>query len=39
MAAVKADLSWDLVFPDTTDPLYEKNWDGNLKMERARRQG
>ncbi|MCL5666742.1 MAG: adenosylcobalamin-dependent ribonucleoside-diphosphate reductase [Patescibacteria group bacterium] len=30
MQAVKEDLSWDLVFPDTTDPLYEKNWEGNL---------
>jgi ribonucleoside-diphosphate reductase alpha chain len=30
MKAVKEDGPWDLVFPDTTDPMYEKNWDGNL---------
>lgn len=31
MQAVKQDSSWDLVFPDTSDPLYEKEWDGNLR--------
>ncbi len=31
MQAVKQDLSWDLVFPDSTDPLYEKHWDGNIR--------
>lgn len=31
MQAVKEDLAWDLVFPDTNDPLYEKNWDGNIR--------
>ena len=31
MAAVKADQPWDLVFPDTSDPLYHDGWDGNLK--------
>lgn len=30
MQAVKEDLAWDLVFPDTTDPLYDKQWDGNI---------
>ena len=30
MAAVKADASWDLVFPDTSDPEYDQTWDGNL---------
>lgn len=31
MAAVKADKAWDLVFPDTSDPLYDQHWDGDLK--------
>jgi ribonucleoside-diphosphate reductase alpha chain len=31
MQAVKEDKAWDLVFPDTTDPLYHKEWDGDLK--------
>src|SRR3989344_2044352 len=31
MAAVKNDQPWDLVFPDTSDPLYHDRWDGNLK--------
>lgn len=31
MDAVKQDKSWDLVFPDTSDPLYANHWDGNLK--------
>ncbi|TCS84001.1 adenosylcobalamin-dependent ribonucleoside-diphosphate reductase [Tepidibacillus fermentans] len=31
MKAVKQDLDWELVFPDTTDPEYDKVWDGNLK--------
>ncbi len=26
MAAVKNDADWDLVFPDTSDPLYAKEW-------------
>ncbi|MGC5327096.1 adenosylcobalamin-dependent ribonucleoside-diphosphate reductase [Brevibacillus sp. SYSU BS000544] len=30
MKAVKEDLDWDLVFPDTSDPDYETEWDGNL---------
>lgn len=30
MTAVKEDKTWDLVFPDSSDPLYEKHWDGNL---------
>jgi ribonucleoside-diphosphate reductase alpha chain len=30
MKAVKEDKPWDLVFPDSTDPLYEQHWDGNL---------
>lgn len=31
MQAVKEDKPWDLVFPDTTDPLYHKEWDGDLR--------
>jgi ribonucleoside-diphosphate reductase alpha chain len=30
MTAVKNDTDWDLVFPDTSDPLYKNHWDGNL---------
>lgn len=30
MKAVKEDLEWDLVFPDTEDPEYNEVWDGNL---------
>lgn len=30
MKAVKEDLEWELVFPDTTDPEYNDKWDGNL---------
>ncbi|PIR96616.1 MAG: ribonucleoside-diphosphate reductase, adenosylcobalamin-dependent [Candidatus Doudnabacteria bacterium CG10_big_fil_rev_8_21_14_0_10_42_18] len=30
MEAVKQDKPWDLVFPDPSDPMYEKKWDGNL---------
>lgn len=31
MEAVKADKDWDLVFPDTSDPLYSENWNGDMK--------
>ncbi|MGE5298021.1 MAG: adenosylcobalamin-dependent ribonucleoside-diphosphate reductase [Acidobacteriaceae bacterium] len=31
MEAVKAGKTWDLVFPDTQDPLYKNHWDGDLK--------
>src|SRR5262249_27411323 len=31
MEAVKADGDWDLVFPDTGDPDYDAEWDGNLE--------
>lgn len=31
MKAVKEDLDWDLVFPDTSDPDYDKSWDGDLE--------
>jgi ribonucleoside-diphosphate reductase alpha chain len=30
MEAVKNDLSWDLVFPDSSDPMYAEKWDGNM---------
>lgn len=30
MKAVKEDLDWELVFPDTTDPEYNELWDGDL---------
>lgn len=32
MKAVKEDLEWELVFPDTTDPDYNDKWDGNLDV-------
>jgi ribonucleoside-diphosphate reductase alpha chain len=31
MQAVKEDKPWDLIFPDTSDPLYGEKWDGNIK--------
>ena len=31
MKAVKEDAPWDLVFPDSSDPLYHEHWDGNLQ--------
>ncbi|WP_438349824.1 adenosylcobalamin-dependent ribonucleoside-diphosphate reductase [Paenibacillus sp. FA6] len=30
MKAVKEDLDWELVFPDTTMPDYDEVWDGDL---------
>lgn len=30
MKAVKEDLDWELVFPDTSDPDYDEVWDGDL---------
>ncbi len=30
MEAVKNDKDWDLVFPDTSDPEYDKLWDGDI---------
>ncbi len=30
MKAVKEDLEWELVFPDTKDPEYNELWDGDL---------
>lgn len=32
MKAVEEDLDWELVFPDTSDPLYNaENWHGDIK--------
>jgi ribonucleoside-diphosphate reductase alpha chain len=31
MEAVKQNKDWDLVFPDSSDPLYKNHWDGDLK--------
>ncbi|MEK3828180.1 adenosylcobalamin-dependent ribonucleoside-diphosphate reductase [Paenibacillus sp. FSL K6-1558] len=30
MEAVKQDGDWELVFPDTSDPDYDSQWDGDL---------
>ncbi|MFD2670589.1 adenosylcobalamin-dependent ribonucleoside-diphosphate reductase [Marinicrinis sediminis] len=30
MKAVKEDLDWELVFPDTKDPDYNDKWNGNM---------
>ena len=30
MAAVKNDAQWNLVFPDTTSPFYNREWDGDI---------
>lgn len=35
MKAVKENLDWDLVFPDTTDPEYNELWDGDLDKWKA----
>ncbi|WP_246246168.1 adenosylcobalamin-dependent ribonucleoside-diphosphate reductase [Paenibacillus lemnae] len=35
MKAVKEDLNWDLVFPNTKDPEYDENWDGDLEKWKA----
>ena len=39
MAAVRADGTWDLAFPDTDDADYERSWDGDLAAWRARGKG
>ncbi|MBW7474329.1 adenosylcobalamin-dependent ribonucleoside-diphosphate reductase [Paenibacillus oenotherae] len=36
MRAVKEDLDWELVFPDTKDPEYDGLWDGDLEKWRQR---
>lgn len=35
MQAVKADADWTCVFPDTSDPDYDTQWDGNLDAWKA----
>lgn len=35
MKAVKEDLDWELVFPDTTEPDYNEVWDGDLEQWKA----
>ncbi len=30
MQAVKNDQSWDLIFPDSSDPKYSAEWDGDM---------
>jgi ribonucleoside-diphosphate reductase alpha chain len=35
MEAVKADSSWDLVYPDLSDPNYDRDWDGDLTKWKA----
>jgi ribonucleoside-diphosphate reductase alpha chain len=35
MEAVKNDGDWDLVFPDITDPDYDKVWDGDIDKWKA----
>ncbi len=37
MEAVKRDADWDLVFPDTTDPEYDKVWNGYLHEWKAQK--
>ncbi len=32
MEAVEKDADWSLVFPDTTDPEYDKKWTGDLEV-------
>ncbi len=31
MKAVEQDGDWDLIFPDTSDPDYDRLWDGNIR--------
>ncbi|WP_342572522.1 adenosylcobalamin-dependent ribonucleoside-diphosphate reductase [Paenibacillus sp. FSL R5-0749] len=35
MEAVKQDGDWDLVFPDTNDPDYDTNWNGDMQQWKA----
>ncbi|OMF17118.1 ribonucleoside-diphosphate reductase, adenosylcobalamin-dependent [Paenibacillus amylolyticus] len=35
MEAVKQDGDWDLVFPDTTDPDYDTEWNGDMQQWKA----
>lgn len=31
MEAVKKDADWHLIYPDLDDPMYDKEWDGDIK--------
>ncbi|WP_145146853.1 adenosylcobalamin-dependent ribonucleoside-diphosphate reductase [Paenibacillus xylanexedens] len=35
MEAVKQDGDWDLIFPDTTDPDYDTEWNGDMQQWKA----
>ncbi|MEO2259938.1 adenosylcobalamin-dependent ribonucleoside-diphosphate reductase [Paenibacillus amylolyticus] len=35
MEAVKQDGDWDLVFPDTNDPDYDTEWNGDMQLWKA----
>ncbi|WP_026370965.1 adenosylcobalamin-dependent ribonucleoside-diphosphate reductase [Kallotenue papyrolyticum] len=35
MAAVEADAEWELIFPDTLHPDYDRVWDGDIDAWRA----
>ncbi|MGN7412093.1 LAGLIDADG family homing endonuclease [Paenibacillus sp. SAF-068] len=35
MEAVKQDADWDLVFPDTNDPDYDTEWNGDMQQWKA----
>ncbi|WP_339300543.1 adenosylcobalamin-dependent ribonucleoside-diphosphate reductase [Paenibacillus sp. FSL R5-0623] len=35
MEAVKQDSDWDLVFPDTNDPDYDTEWNGDMQQWKA----
>ncbi len=35
MQAVKEDKPWDLIFPDTSDPMYKTRWDGDMTKWKA----
>lgn len=32
MEAVEKDAEWHLMFPDTTDPDYDRSWDGDIEV-------
>lgn len=35
MEAVKKDDEWELIFPDTSHPMYDSRWDGDIQKWRA----
>lgn len=36
MEAVRKDADWDTYFPDTTDPAYNTDWDGDINKWKAK---